>query len=117
MSKVLETNSPWCAATALTVSATSVTVKSVPSTAHALVVTHYCYTSLTSAAQTMGLQDSSATATVFVSKMPASITAGTQLKDDMQIGIQLPTGKDLVLVPATAGPAGFIVAEGYAIIP
>ena len=101
---------PWAVTVALGTGDATKAIKAAPGAGLALVITKWFYRSTTSAAQIITIGDG----TVTVDTLPASITAGTSHEGpDLDIGIQLTANTAFSITPASAGPAGRVVAEGY----
>lgn len=111
MLRTAEGRQPWNAVVDLLAADVSRSIKAAPGVGKKLVITLWSYTGVTSAAQLMTLQDTTGT---IVGRLPASIAAGTRVDSPpMEVGITLHENELLKIVPAAAGPAGLVVAEGY----
>ena len=101
---------PWSASVALAASDSTKTLKAAPGAGKSLVVTKWFYRSTTSNAQIMTIGDG----TITLDTLPASITAGISHEGpDLEIGITLTANTALSITPASAGPAGRVIVEGY----
>lgn len=114
MPNPFSTHSPWCVGVAFVAGDTTKDLKAAPGAGAALVITNVWISITTSAAQAFDIEDNNGTP-VEVAKFGASLAVGVyQLW--MEKGIQLTANKKLVYTPAAAGPAGFIVVEGYVLL-
>lgn len=105
-------NQPWCAAVAFTAAESTKVIKAAPGAGKSLVVTKIHVSITTAAAQAFDIEDGAGT--VEVNKYPASLAVGQYPgPGGLELGIQLTANQTLVYTPAAAGPAGFIIAEGY----
>ncbi len=79
------------------------------------VITAICATCLVSAAQTLYVGDSSGTnkALSLAASFPQHSQAFTQLNE----GLKLTLGEDIVIKPGAAGPSFHVVCEGYILRP
>ena len=101
---------PWATSVALAAVDATKELKAAPGAGKALVLTKWYYRSTTSAAQAITLGDG----TIVADVLPASITAGVVHEGpNLEIGIQLTTNTALSATPASAGPAGRWIVEGY----
>lgn len=107
---------PWSAAVAFAAGDASKDIKAANTNALiALVVTDLTVIITTAAAQAIDIEDN-ATSAIEVAKFAASLAVGVHRVFNLTKGIQLTPGKKLIYKPAAAGPAGFIIAEGYQIL-
>lgn len=98
----------WAASVVLGAADTSKDIKAAPGAGKALRITTVVVSIITSAAQTLDIEDEDGT--VEVLKLPASATG--QHRIELAVGILLTANKKLIAKPAAAGPAAHIVAEG-----
>ncbi len=104
---------PWNVVVSLAASDSTKDIKAAPGAGKALVITKWFYRSVTSSANALTIGDG----TITVDILPASITAGTRYESPIGLekGIKLTANTAFKIVPASAGPAGQIIAEGYII--
>lgn len=74
-------------------------------------ITGVILTSLTAAAQTVFVGDSSGT--VKAISVAASFTVHAQARMQVREGLKLTAGEALIVKPAAAGPSVHVVVEGY----
>ena len=110
MRSIFRENQPWSAAVAFATGDSSKTIKAAPGAGKALVVVQVAVYISTAAAQAFDIEETGGA--VEVAKFAAS-AAGSHVGPRLEKGIQLTANTALSYVPASAGPAGLVVAEGY----
>lgn len=109
MSRNRDTQQPWCVAVAFAAGDATKVIKAAPGAGKALVITRIYMTITTSAAQTIGLGDG----TTLLQAFAASLAVGPAPVMALEEGVELAANTAFSYLPAAAGPAGFVIAEGW----
>jgi len=112
MLDVAQRNQPWCVGVPFLAADATKAIRVSPGAGKALVITSIVISITTSAAQAIDLEGVGGA--VEVIKLPASLPVGIY-SFNLEVGIQLTANVGFSYIPAGAGPAGFIIAEGYVV--
>lgn len=105
-----DVQAPWCAVVAFIAGDVSKVIKAAPGANKALVVTRWQVVITTSAAQTFNVGDG----TTNLASFAASVAVGpTTPSPSLEEGVELLANTALSYLPAAAGPAGYVIAEGW----
>jgi len=110
MARNRDVQAPWCACVAFVAGDATKVIKAAPGAGKALVITRLHTNITTSAAQVISIGDGTTilqnlAASQAVGPVPGSIS--------LEEGVELAANTALSYLPAAAGPAGFVIAEGW----
>jgi hypothetical protein len=105
-----DVSTPWCVCVAFVAGDASKVIKAAPGANKALVVTRCQTVITTAAAQAIGIGDGTTT----IQSHAASLAVGSNPSMiPLEEGVELAANTALSYTPAAAGPAGYIIAEGW----